>query len=122
MQLAKKDIASIQDIELLVNAFYEKVKLNASLSPFFEKTNWKKHLPVMYKFWENAIFYSGGYHGNPLQTHQHLNSVSVLLRDHFNTWIQLFTATVDELFSGEKAVIAKQRAISIATVMQIKIC
>jgi hemoglobin len=35
--------------------------------------------------------------------------------------MHLFTATVDELFEGEKAELAKQRAISISTVMRIKI-
>jgi hemoglobin len=32
-----------------------------------------------------------------------------------------FNNTVDELFEGEKAFIAKERAQSIATVMQIKL-
>lgn len=118
----KKDIESVADIELLVNAFYEKVKTDPSIGPFFKHVDWKKHLPVMYQFWQNAIFYSGGYNGNPLMTHQQINEGHPLTREHFNTWIQLFIATVDELFAGEKATIAKQRAISIATVMQIKIC
>ena len=118
----KKDIESIADIELLVNEFYEKVKSDSSIGPFFKHIDWKTHLPVMYQFWQNAIFYSGGYNGNPLMTPQHINQAHPLTRDHFNTWIQLFISTVDELFAGEKATIAKQRAISIATVMQIKIC
>lgn len=118
----KKDIESISDIETLVNSFYEKVKNDPSLGPFFSKIDWKKHLPIMYQFWENAIFYSGGYMGNPLQTHQHIHQAFPMTKEHFNTWVYLFTATVDELFAGEKATIAKQRAISISTVMQIKIC
>jgi hemoglobin len=118
----KKDIESTTDIELLVNAFYEKVKTDPSIGPFFKNTIWEKHLPVMYKFWENAIFYSGGYTGNPLNTHKHIHERSPLSKDHFNIWIHLFLSTVDELFSGEKATIAKQRAISVSTVMQIKIC
>jgi hypothetical protein len=39
----------------------------------------------------------------------------------FQQWVHLFTSTVDELFAGEKALLAKQRAVSISTVMQIKI-
>jgi len=34
---------------------------------------------------------------------------------------ELFNQTIDELFEGEKAEQAKQRALSIATVMQINI-
>jgi len=36
-------------------------------------------------------------------------------------WIKLFNEKVDEIFEGEKAEWIKQRAGSIATVMQIKI-
>jgi hemoglobin len=41
--------------------------------------------------------------------------------EHFQRWTELFTATVDEMYKGEKAELIKQRAMSIATVMQIKI-
>jgi hemoglobin len=120
----KKDISSRKDIILLVNTFYEKVKANPEIGPFFTdlmKVNWDKHLQVMYDFWDNAIFYSGKYSGNPLKKHQHLHSLSALTPGKFTAWLQLFTNTVDELFEGEKATLAKQRANNIATVMQIKI-
>ena len=45
----------------------------------------------------------------------------VLQRNILARWLQLFTSTVDELFEGEKAELAKQRAMSIATVMQLKL-
>jgi len=117
----KKDIESLNDIEVLVNNFYKKVKADATIGPLFSNINWEKHLPVMYQFWENAIFFSGGYNGNPLKTHQHIHQAFPLSKQHFDVWLTLFTSTVDELFSGEKAELAKQRAVSIATVMQIKI-
>jgi hemoglobin len=120
----KTDIASRQDIKLLVDRFYDKVKCDAVIGYIFNdvfKVNWEKHLPVMYDFWENAIFYSGSYNGNPIKTHQRLHSVSPLNTGHFERWVALFITTVDELFAGEKASLAKQRALSIATVMQIKI-
>ncbi len=117
----KKDITSRNNIETLVNCFYDKVKADDIIGPIFSNINWERHLPIMYQFWENAIFYSGGYNGNPLKTHQNLHKIFPLNQHHFEVWIQLFTSTVDELFSGEKAELAKQRAISIATVMQIKI-
>jgi hemoglobin len=120
----KKDITSRNDIILLVNTFYDKVKEDPEIGPFFKevmKVSWDKHLLVMYDFWDNAIFYSGTYAGNPLKKHQHLHSLSALTADKFTTWVNLFTSTVDELFEGEKATLAKQRAQNIATVMQIKI-
>ena len=120
----KSDIANRNDIILLVNTFYEKVKKDQVIGYIFNdvaKVNWEKHLPVMYDFWENVIFFTGAYTGNPMTAHKLLNNKTPLNAAHFQEWIKLFTQTVDELFEGEKAELTKQRAISIATVMQIKI-
>jgi hemoglobin len=120
----KKDIESKMDIELLVNSFYEKVKADDTIGRIFTeivKVNWEKHLPVMYRFWENSLFYTGTYEGNPMEIHKHLHRAVPLSPEHFKQWTILFTTTVDELFEGKTATLAKQRAVSIATVMQVKI-
>lgn len=119
-----KDIETPGDIELLVNAFYEKVKADDLIGYIFTKAvnvNWQRHLPVMYQFWENVLFFTGGYEGNPINSHKHLHKMVQLKIDHFKRWNELFSQTVDELFVGEKASLAKQRALSISTVMQIKV-
>ena len=120
----KKDIENRGDIELLVNSFYDKVRNDPVIGFIFNdiaKVNWERHLPVMYDFWENTLFYTGGYAGNPMETHRQLNQLIPLTAEHFQQWTRLFTSTVDELFTGEKALLAKQRALSISTLMQIKI-
>jgi hemoglobin len=120
----KRDIENRRNIETLVNHFYEKVKSDPIIGYIFTDiahVNWEKHLPVMYSFWEDAIFYTGTYNGNPMQIHQHLHRVANLKTEHFEQWIRLFTSSVDELFEGDNANLIKQRAISISTVMQIKI-
>ena len=120
----KKDITSRQDIEILVNEFYKKVKQDEIIGFIFTdiaKVNWTKHLPVMYDFFENMLFYSGSYTGNPMELHKHINGLCPLTEKHFNQWYYIFSTTVDELFSGATANLAKQRAKSIATVMQSKI-
>ena len=120
----KTDIENREDIQLLINSFYDKVKADAVIGFIFNdimKVNWEKHLPVMYDFWENTLFYTGGYIGNPMEIHRRLNEVIPLSAAHFQQWTHLFTSTVDELFTGEKATLAKHRAISISAVMQIKI-
>jgi len=40
---------------------------------------------------------------------------------HFKHWLSSFNDSVDELFEGQMAHTAKSRALSIATVMKIKI-
>ena len=120
----KKDIQTRADIQLLVDHFYEKVKTDKAIGYIFTdivKVHWEKHLPVMYDFWQNSLFYTGSYDGNPMAIHKHLNRVVPLTREHFKQWTLLFATTVDELFEGKIASLAKQRAISIATVMQVKI-
>jgi hemoglobin len=120
----KKDIENIEDIQLLVNSFYDKVKADTVIGYIFNdiaKVNWEKHLPVMYNFWENVLFFTGSYSGNPMTAHVKMHSVLNFAPEHFERWLKLFNSNVDELFEGEKAELAKQRAISIATVMQLKI-
>lgn len=120
----KHDIENRGDVKLLIDTFYDKVKQNETIGYIFNdiaKVNWNKHLPVMYDFWENILFFTGSYNGNPMTVHGHIHRVANFTAEHFNVWLKLFTSTVDELFEGEKAELAKQRAISIATVMQIKL-
>ena len=75
----------------------------------------------MCNFWESVIFYTATYSGNPIQLHKQLNNKVPLTAQHFKQWLRLFTETVDELFEGVKAELAKQRAASISTMIQIKI-
>jgi hemoglobin len=75
----------------------------------------------MYGFWNNAIFYTGGYNGNPLTSHKKLHHKQPLDKELFDRWEELFFETIDELFEGNNANLAKQRAGSISTIMQMKI-
>ena len=120
----KKDITNRSDIERLVQSFYIKVNKDDLLGHIFNqvaKVNWERHLPIMYDFWENLLFYTGNYHGNPMDLHKHLHQLSSLKAEHFNHWNSLFNQTVDELFSGDNALIAKQRAMKISTIIQAQL-
>lgn len=120
----KSDIENRKDIELLMNSFYEKVKPDPVIGYIFTdvmKVNWEHHLPLIYDFWENTLLYTGNYNGNLVEIHRRINNAILLKPEHFKRWTDLFCATVDELFEGEKAFLAKQRAISISIVLQTKI-
>lgn len=120
----KTDILNRKDIEVLVNAFYEKVKKDPVISHFFSKVvkvDWEKHLPVMYRFWENVLFYTGTYSGSPMQQHIAIHTKHPLSIQDFTQWSLLFNETVDQLFEGENAELIKQRAQNISTIMQLKI-
>jgi len=119
-----KDIKNRDDIKALIDAFYNKVRQDATIGYLFNevaKVNWEKHLPVMYEFWEQIIFNTGNYKGNPMVAHRVLHEKSPLNKDHFKRWLALFHTTVDEMYEGPNAILVKQRAESIARIMQVKV-
>ena len=120
----KKDISNPSDIKILVDSFYSKVKKDGLIGPFFNgeiELNWKKHLSAMYAFWENVVFFTGKYEGNPMAKHQAVHAKKTLRMEHFSRWLSLFNETVNELYEGENAELIKQKAASIGTVMQVKL-
>jgi hemoglobin len=119
-----RDLQSREDIRLLIDTFYGRVKRDEVIGYIFNdiaKVDWPHHLPVMYDFWEGVLFQKGGFKGNPMTTHQRLNQLAPLTKEHFVRWVALFNTTVDQLFSGLHAETAKQRAQSIATLIQVRL-
>lgn len=116
-----KDITGRVEIEKLVNSFYEKVNKDKSLSPIFADVHWEVHLPVMYDFWENVMFHTGNYSGNPMVKHHMVHQKHPLTKQHFEMWLLLFEETVDDFFSGPNAILIKERARNIAIIMEMKI-
>ncbi len=119
----KTDIRDRGDIELLVNTFYDKVRTDQVIGYLFNdvaKVNWDEHLPKMYDFWENIVFYTGNYSGSPMVVHRELHRKSTMNKGHFDHWVKLFTEVVDSLFQGPRAADIKDRAGNIAAVMMVK--
>ena len=119
----KTDIRNRKDIEKLVNAFYDKVKNDEAIGYLFTDVahvNWELHWPKMYDFWENILFYTGNYDGNPMARHKELHDKSTMTKAHFQHWIDLFNKTVNYHFEGPKAEEIKNRAMNIATAMMYK--
>ena len=120
----KNDIRYREDLMLLMTRFYKKLLADESISYLFTdiaKINPDRHFPVLVDFWDSILFQSDTYRDNAMQHHIILQRKSPFHKHHFETWLRYFAETVDELFEGEKAFLAKERATSIATVMLIKI-
>jgi hemoglobin len=120
----KADIGSRQNLLVLLQAFYEKVFRDELIGHFFTEVmhvDLEKHIPRIADFWEMVLLKGTSYRDNAIAVHMKINSLSPMGEHHFKRWIELFHETVDELFEGEVAELAKQRAVSIATVMRIKI-
>ncbi len=119
----KLDISNREDLMNLMKAFYTKALVDESIGHFFTQViqlDMEKHLPRITDFWETVVFDAGKYQGNTLKIHEDLHEKSPFQSAHFTRWIDLFKATVDEHFVGENAEKIKSRAISIATVMNLK--
>lgn len=112
------DISNSDDIKNLIDRFYSKVQADDVIGYIFNdvaKVDWAHHLPIMYAFWEFLLLSSpDAYRGNPIQKHFDLHARHPLKAEHFDRWLQIFQATVDELFAGPMAENAKFRAFAIS--------
>lgn len=118
------DIASRDDIVRLVDTFYERVRGDDVIGPVFNdvaRVDWAVHLPKMYDFWDSVLFGRSGFKGDPLRVHVALARRTPMGSRQFDRWVALFSATVDELFGGPVADLAKLRASRIAVTMQQQI-
>ncbi len=118
------DIQTRAHIELLMQEFYNRLLADPSISYIFTdvaKIDLPSHLPHLADFWQQTLFHTGGYRKNVMQLHLDLNAKEKLTNTHFDTWLSHFNGTVDTLFKGEIAELAKTRALSIATIMKIKV-
>lgn len=118
-----KKLETREDIELLVNQFYDKVRSDETIGFFFNdvaKVDWSLHLPKMYAFWETLLFGQISYKGNPMAVHFPLNAQIPMEKKHFEHWIKLWTQTIEENFTGEMAETAIYKATNIANLMGYK--
>jgi|JI81BgreenRNA_FD_contig_123_43147_length_8743_multi_4_in_0_out_2_3 hemoglobin len=115
------DIRTRADIELLVSTFYEGVLKDEVLAQYFtgaKPVNFEKHLPRMFDYWENVLFHTGSYMGNPIFAHKLVHVRQQLHAEEFSRWIKLFLKTIDGLFTGPMATELKLRARNIAYIIE----
>ncbi|ALE06625.1 hypothetical protein AL755_16075 [Arthrobacter sp. ERGS1:01] len=113
----RADISSRDDVLRLVEAFYARAFADDLIGPIFTEVahmDLAGHLPIMADFWQTVLFRAGLYKRNALQVHFDLDARQPLTAKHFDRWLHLWSATVDDLFSGEKAELAKVQAQRIA--------
>lgn len=116
----ENDIFHLDDIKLLVDSFYDKVRDDDLLAPIFNSViqdRWPEHLERMYTFWQTVLLGQHTYMGSPFPPHANLPVTKV----HFDRWLDLFFNTIDEKFDGEIAAEAKWRASKMAEIFQFKI-
>ena len=66
------------------------------------------HIPLITDFWENILQDKLVYKKNAMEIHYEINKIYKLERQHFDAWLNLFNSTLDELYEGEKVILAKK--------------
>lgn len=116
-QRALADIALGDDVKRLIEDFYARAFADELIGHIFTDVahmDLATHLPVMCDFWETVLFRTGTYRRNALHVHLDLHHRAPLTGEHFARWLDLWKATVDDLFAGPKAELAKTQATRIA--------
>lgn len=116
----KKDIQHLNDIKVLVDEFYGKIRGDELLGPIFNgviQDRWPQHLNKMYGFWQTVLLDEHNYDGRPFPPHANLP----VQKHHFARWLSLWHKTIDAHFKGEIADEAKWRGDKMAAMFLSKI-
>ncbi|MDO8862129.1 group III truncated hemoglobin [Haliea sp. E1-2-M8] len=119
--MTKPDLDSRAHIEAFVDRFYAKLLVDPQLAPIFldvAHIDLAVHLPHIKDYWCKLLLGERGYSRHTMDIHRRLHRLRPLQAEDFQRWLALFTATVDEHYSGERASRAKQLAATIAANMQ----
>jgi hemoglobin len=111
------DIATRADVEQLVRAFYGKALVDPVIGWLFTdvaRLDLEAHVPQIASFWETVLLGTKSYAGTPFEPHARLHGKARLTAGHFGRWLALWGETVDELFAGEHAELAKAHALRVA--------
>jgi hemoglobin len=106
-------------IRQLVDAFYDKVRLDAELAPIFLRAipgDWEPHLARMYAFWSSVMLTTGRYKGNPVVKHLVIPGIQPHL---FERWLALFSETCGELFDDGVSEEFRAKAARIAESLKL---
>jgi len=116
-----KSIESREDVQLLVNTLYSKIRKDKLLGPIFNsyisEDEWPQHLIKLTDFWETNLFGVPKFKGSPTQKHLKVDENLEYRIDplHFGKWLQLWVETINELFVGDRADKAIYMARKMAT-------
>jgi hemoglobin len=112
-----RDIETRADCERLVRAFYGKALEDPIIGWIFvdvANLDVEAHVPQIASCWETILLGAHSYAGGAFAPHAALHMKTPLKRGHFERWLWLWCTTVDELFAGERAELAKSHAQRVA--------
>jgi hemoglobin len=119
----KKQIENRADIEVLVHAFYAKIRADKEIGFYFNTMikDWDTHLEKLTDFWETNLFAVKKYKGNPQEVHNEVDTHfgGKITSNEFGIWLNHWFQTIDEHFEGENADTLKRRARKMSTFLYL---
>lgn len=90
-----------QDLETLVDRFYEQVRVHPELGPVFNAAidDWPEHKRMLTAFWSSVALGTRSYRGNPMASHR----PHPIRAEHFEQWLSLWQSTANEVLAPEHA-------------------
>jgi hemoglobin len=97
-----------------MTSFYEKAIDDEVLAPFFineisddlTDEDWKEHIDLLADFWLAKILGENTYYGNFVGAHVKMPH---LKRETFARWLELFSATADEVYVTDISAVFKKK-------------
>jgi hemoglobin len=113
---AERDITE-EEIALLVERFYAKVRKDPEIGPVFNDAvqDWDEHIALLKNFWSSVLLASGRYKGSPMMAHLPLP----IERQFFDRWLQLFAETAHEVMPASLAFMVIGKAERIADTLKL---
>lgn len=115
----RKEIKGREEVSLLVRTFYARIRKEETLGPIFNNIieDWEEHFETLIDFWESNLFRVRKYYGNPMLAHVSVDKKNDHTIDskHFGIWLNLWYQTIDDLFEGQVAEMAKFKARKMST-------
>lgn len=114
--MSLRDIEDRADCELLVRSFYGRALTDPMIGWIFvdvAKLDLEEHVPVIASFWETILLGASSYRGGAFRPHAAIHARAPLRSGHFERWLLLWRTTIDELFAGERAELAKAHAVRV---------
>jgi hemoglobin len=111
------DIENRADCERLVRTFYSRALEDPVIGYIFTdvaQLDLEAHVPRITSFWETILLGARSYGGGAFRPHAAVHAKSPLRKGHFERWLELWRTTVDELFAGPRAELAKSHAERVA--------
>jgi hemoglobin len=112
-----RDIETRADCERLVRLFYGRALEDPIIGFIFvdvARLDLDAHVPRITSFWETILLGARSYGGGAFRPHAELHAKVQLREGHFARWLHLWCDTVDELYAGERADLAKSHARRVA--------